>query len=226
MKRIHSLPLRTLVLSLAATAVSGAATLVNEGFEGGTNVFNMPTYAYTANYTQANTLTPASGLRYAHGGNPAAGTNIVYTQNFSGPTLLLTSFGFNATDIDSGLVAFDFTGQFSTYQSQNDYAVVSILFRDGTGTPIGSAVSIGSQALVSALAGGTGNRAWGSDSQTGFVPSGARDIVMSVAETKNAEAVYIDGYVDNIRLDVNVVPEPGSVMLGLLGSVMLLRRRK
>ncbi|RYD30377.1 MAG: PEP-CTERM sorting domain-containing protein, partial [Verrucomicrobiaceae bacterium] len=32
--------------------------------------------------------------------------------------------------------------------------------------------------------------------------------------------------VDNVRLDMNVVPEPGSLMLGLAGSAFLLRRRK
>ncbi len=217
---------RVLTLALATMATSGAATLINEGFEGGSNVFNMPTYAYTDGWTLTNTLTPAPGLRYAHGGNPPAGNNIAYTETFSIPTLLLTAFGFTETQIDAGTLGFDLAGQFSTYQGQNDHAVVSILFRDGLGAPLGSPIEIGGLAFVTALGGGTGNRAWGAASQTGLVPVGAREIVMSVAQTKSPQASFIDGYVDNIRLDVNVIPEPSSALLGLAGGMLLLRRRK
>ncbi|RYZ85129.1 MAG: PEP-CTERM sorting domain-containing protein, partial [Proteobacteria bacterium] len=81
-------------------------------------------------------------------------------------------------------------------------------------------------AFVTALAGGTGNRDWGSASQDGLVPAGARELIVTLAETKTAEGAYIDGYVDNVRLDMNVVPEPSSALLGLAGGLILLRRRK
>lgn len=224
----HSLPqmARILTLALATTAISGAATLINESFEGGSNVFNLPTYAYTEGYTLTNTLVPSPGLRYAHGGNPAGGNNVAFTQTFSIPTLMLTSFGFTTEQIDGGTVGFNIASQFSTYQGQNDHAVISLQFRDGSSQPIGSPVTIGGSAFVTALAGGTGNRAWGSASQDGLVPTGARELVVTLAETKTPQGAYIDGYVDNVRLDMNVVPEPGSAMLGLLGGVMLLRRRR
>lgn len=224
----HSLPLKSLILplALASAPLSGAATLINEGFEGGSNVFGMPTYAYTEGYTLTNTLTPSPGLRYAHGGNPAGGNNVVFTQTFSIPTLMLASFGFTNEQIDAGTVAYDFASQFSTYQNQNDFAVISLLFRDGTSQAIGSAIEIGSSALVSGLAGGTGSRDWGSASQGGFVPAGAREVVVTLAETKTPQGAYIDGYVDNVRLDINVVPEPGSLMLCLAGGTLFLRRKK
>ncbi|RYD24182.1 MAG: hypothetical protein EOP88_01165 [Verrucomicrobiaceae bacterium] len=224
----HSLPqmARILTLALATTAVSGAATLINEGFEGGTNVFNLPTYAYTDGYTLTNTLSPTPGLRYAHGGNPAPGNNVAYTQTFSIPTLMLASFGFTTEQIDAGTVAFNIASQFSTYQGQNDHAVISLQFRDGSSQPLGSAFQIGGSAFVTALAGGTGNRDWGNATLEGFVPTGARELVVTLAETKTPQGAYIDGYVDNVRLDMNVVPEPGSAMLGLVGGLILLRRRK
>lgn len=224
----HSLPqmARILTLALATTAMSGAATLINEGFEGGSNVFNLPTYAYTEGYTLTNTLVPAPGLRYAHGGNPAGGNNVAFTQTFSIPTLMLTAFGFTTEQIDAGTVGFNIASQFSTYQGQNDHAVISLQFRDGSSQPIGSPVEIGGSAFVTALAGGTGNRSWSSASQDGLVPAGARELVVTLAETKTPQGAYIDGYVDNVRLDMNVVPEPGSAMLGLVGGLLILRRRK
>ncbi|RYD47703.1 MAG: DUF4331 domain-containing protein, partial [Verrucomicrobiaceae bacterium] len=60
---------RVLTLALATTAFSGAATLINEDFEGGSNVFNLPTYAYTEDYT----LTMVTGDRRT--GTRAAVTN-------------------------------------------------------------------------------------------------------------------------------------------------------
>lgn len=218
-----------LAIALATTSLSSAATLISENFEGsGTaNIFGMPTYAYTANYTQANTQTPSPGLRYAHGGEPAGGSGVNFTSSFAVPTLTLTSFGFSTAQIDSGNLSFNLAAQFSTYSTQNDYAVVSVQFRDATSTNIGSPVQIGSSALVAALpsnGASTPLRGWTTDSLSGSVPVGTREVVVTMFQTKTPQGTYTDGYVDNVSL--TVVPEPSSMLLSLVGGMFLLRRRK
>src|SRR5262245_14729108 len=60
----------------------GAATLFSENFEGVSNIFSAPTYAYSMNYTLANGL--GGGLKYMHGGPGVTGS--VSTSIFAAST--------------------------------------------------------------------------------------------------------------------------------------------
>ena len=203
---------------------ASAATVFSETFEAGTNAFGLPTYGYSENYTLANTLTPSSGSRYAHGGNPAGANGITFAVSFSAPELSLAGLGYSNASIDSGTLTLSLAGQFSTYQSQNDFAVVSVQFLDGVGANLGTAVEIGGSGLVSGLAGGTGSRGWANASQDAAVPTGARSMVISVSENKTPQGAYIDGYVDNVT--VAIIPEPSSLLLGFATALPLFMRRR
>jgi len=204
---------------------ASAAVVFTEDFEGATNQFGMPTYAYADNYTQPNALTPAGGLNYAHGG---AGVSGGISFNDFGPiaaTLLVD--GVDTILIDAGQATYNFYGQFSTYLGQNDFAEISLTFKDGANADIGAPLVIGGEAFVAALDGGGGARAWGADSLAGTIPVGARSVSISLRETKSAGGTVIDGYVDNVQVSAQAVPEPGAAAL-LCGSMAgwLLRRRR
>ena len=205
----------------------GAATLLSENFDGAGNLFSAPTYAYSLNYTLANLLTPGGGLKYMHGGNGANGS--VSTNFFTASTspLSLLTGGITAGAIDASSVSYDLYAQFSSYRAQGDYGTVRVRFLDGTSTPLGSYITVGSSALVSSLGTGVdGSRAWAADSTTGLVPVGARFAQLDIQEVKGPEGVVIDAYVDNVNFNI-VVPEPNpSALLALGGSLLWFVRRR
>jgi hypothetical protein len=202
---------------------AGAAIVFTETFEGNTNTFGLPTYNYTANYTLANSLA-SPGAKYAHGGNPAGGGEVAFQQSFSGPVLSLTTLGYSNATVDSGTLSLNLTAQFSTYQSQNDYALVTVRFLDALGVDLGAAVSIGSSAFVTQLPGGGGSRGWGETSLSGAIPVGTRSLSLGLTEVKTPQGAYTDGYVDNVS--VAVVPEPGTWLLCVAGAAAGLIRRQ
>lgn len=123
------------------------------------------------------------------------------------------------------------TAQFSTYRHQLDFAQLSVQFLDGASGPIGSPLVLGSEALVTALPranNGTYANAveWGVISLAGTVPSLARSISVTIFETKTPEGTAIDGYVDNINLSIEAIPEPATVALSGLAGLLLLHRRR
>jgi hypothetical protein len=207
-----------------------AASIFSENFEGAANIFSAGTYAYSQNYTMPNLLTPGGGLKYMNGG--AGVLNQVSTNNFSSSTTSLLTGGITGAQIDAGQVSYNLYSQFSTYRLQGDYATVFLRFFDGSSTPLGSPVSIGGAAFTAAL--GSGNngsypdaRNWGADSLAGLVPANARFAQLSVQEVKTAVGTAIDGYLDNISLNVDI-PEPSSLGLWGLGAGLLafLRKRR
>lgn len=214
-----------------------AVTLVDEGFEGGSNLFAAPTYNYSTTYTMPNSLSPAGGLKYLNGGagiNGSASTN-VFTATGS-PLSLLTG-GITGGQIDGGLVTYNLYGQFSTYRQQNDHGTLAVQFLDAGSTPIGSQLRIGGPAIVSGLGmgiSGYGNpdyvdmRDWAADFLAGLVPAGARFASVQIFEVKTASGVNTDGYMDNLNFSIAVVPEPSTVALVALGGglVALARRRR
>lgn len=220
-KRFSGSSLALLIPLLSPSA--DAATVLLETFEGGTNLFSLPTYNYSANYTLTNSLaTP--GTKYAHGGNPAAGNGITFQTTYNGPTYILANLGYDSSTVDSGAVSLNLAAQFSTYQGQNDYAVVTVNYLDSLNAAVGTPLAIGSSAFVTALSGGGGSRAWGETSLSGLIPSGARSFSVSITEAKTPQGNFIDGYVDNVS--VSVIPEPSTCLLGLAGTVGLLVRRQ
>jgi hypothetical protein len=73
----------------------------------------------------------------------------------------------------------------------------------------------------------TDMRDWAADSLAGIVPSGARFASVQILEVKTADGLAIDGYMDNVLFTIDVIPEPGAMVLVALGAGLfaLLRRR-
>src|SRR6266404_4089885 len=135
------------------------------GIDGGWTSFT--SYTYSANYTQAG---PAlSGQVYLRPYSPH--------QTVSQTNSLTRAI--TAAQIDASQGQYTFSAWFSTYHGQNDYSDLTLQFLDGSLNEVGSAVSIGGSAFVTALAGGGGNRAWGKDTRTGLVPPGARHAALT-----------------------------------------------
>ncbi|MFN0129984.1 MAG: PEP-CTERM sorting domain-containing protein [Verrucomicrobiales bacterium] len=201
-----------------------AVVVFSEDFDGATNQFGMPTYAYADNYTQPNVLTPGGGVNYGHGGGGVGGQ--ISTNDFGPVSVSIVTLELPTGVIDSGLGTYNFYAQFSTYLTQNDYAEITLTFKDGANADVGSPVAIGGSAFVTGLGSGPSGREWGASSLSGAIPAGARSASILLAETKTAGGTNIDGYVDNISLNVQPVPEPGTASLLLLGLAGLLRRRR
>jgi hypothetical protein len=209
---------------------ASAVTIFSEGFEGGSgagNAFGAGTYAYSLNYTLPNTLTPSGGTTYGTG--DAAATTLRPAAN--SPFSLLTG-GITGPAIDAGTIVYSLSAQFSTYTTQNDFGQIRVTFLDGGNAPLGSPVVIGSLALVSGLGSGQGGppfniagvRDWAADTATGAVPVGARSASVEYLATR-FQGTAADGYVDNVSLDIDVVPEPSTALTALLGGVWLMVRR-
>lgn len=211
--------------AFAFTGEAEAVTLLSENFEGATNVFSMPTYAYSAGYTAANTLTPSGGANYAHGGAGTNGAVSTNTYSATGNPVSLISGDVTAAAVDASGVAFNFYAQFSTYLGQVDYAQVTVTFLNGSNTAI-SSVSLGGEAFTAALTpAGSAAKNWAADTSTGLVPAGARSVSFTVSETKSAGGTNIDGYLDNVQFSASPVPEPSATALAL-GTLALAARRR
>jgi hypothetical protein len=222
--------------SLTFMGTAQAVTLISEDFEGANNVFGAGTYNYSALYTMPNLLTPGGGLQYLRGGagiNGSASTNIL---TLTGSPLDLLTGGITGADIDGGSVSYNLYAQFSTYRQQNDHGTLTVQFLDAGSSPIGSLLDLGGDAVVSGLGMGisgygdpdfTDMRDWAADSLAGIVPSGARFASVQILEVKTAPGTAIDGYMDNVLFTIDVIPEPGAMVLVALGAGLfaLLRRR-
>jgi hypothetical protein len=209
---------------LMFSAPASAAIVFNEDFEGETNAFGMPTYAYALNYTLPNALDPAGATKYGHGG---PGTNGSASTLVFGPLAAsIVTLSLTPSIIDLGLGTYDFYAQFSTYREQNDFALLTLIFKDDFDTSLGTPVILGGSELVTALPTVGLERGWGEQTMTGSIPVGARSVTIQMDQTKTPGGTNTDGYVDNIVLDVNVVPEPGTAALLLLGAAGCLRRRR
>jgi len=202
---------------------AAAAVVFSEDFEGGTNQFGMPTYGYSSNWTAPNTLTPSGGVSYGHGG---AGTPDQVSTNSFGPlSASIINLSLDAGQIDAGLGTYNFYAQFSTYLDQNDYAEIAVTFKDAGNADLGSPVVLGGFDFVAALP-SNGGRGWGGQTLTGSIPVGARSVSILLSETKSAGGTNIDGYVDNIILGVDAIPEPTTAVLIMLGAAGWIGRRR
>ena len=162
------------------------------GLDGGWTRFS--TYTYSANYTQA-------GL---------AGSGQVYLRPYptsydadSSQTVSQTNSltrAITTAQIDASQGHYSFSAGFSCYLGQNDYSDLTLQFLDASFNGVGSPINIGGLAFVTALPGGSGNRAWGKDTGSGPVPPGAR--YAAITSVSHALGGLPDGYVDLVALDV------------------------
>lgn len=219
--------------SFSFLGTAQAVTLLSEDFEGANNLFSAGTYTYAANYTMPNLLNPGGGLNYMKGGPGISGsvsTNVLTAS--SSPLSLLTG-GITGAQIDGGVIGYNLYAQFSTYLAQNDNGTLSVQFLDAGSSPLGGPVQIGGAAFVAALGSGDNGsyanaRDWAADTLAGIVPAGARFATVDIFEVKSEGGTAIDGYMDNISITLNEVPEPASAALLLVGGGVLAwtRRRR
>lgn len=209
---------------LLFTGPASAAVVFSEDFESAGNAFSMPIYTYAENYTQTNGLTPGGGIQYATGGTGPSNL-------WNAGTRTLVTGGITGTQIDAGQTSYNFYAQFSAYRTQSDNSEVQVQFLDGANAPLGSLITFGGLATNSTLShadnGSYADAAsWAAESRTGVVPAGARSVAVQVLSTRFTGNA-IDGYLDNVILQVNAVPEAGTVTLsGLSAALLLFRRRR
>ncbi|MFO1513505.1 MAG: hypothetical protein U1F83_11410 [Verrucomicrobiota bacterium] len=157
------------------------------GIDGGWTAFT--TYTYSAGYTQ--TGPTGSGQVYLRPYSP----NQIVSQINSLTRAITTA------QIDGSQGQYNVSAWFSTYHGQNDWSDLTLQFLDVSQAPIGNPVALGGLTFVTALPGGSGNRAWGKDTKIGLIPPGARYASITTESHLNGSGLP-DGYVDLVSLDV------------------------
>ncbi len=231
-------------LSLIGANPAGAVTfgtnlIVNGDAESG---IGSPGNYYTVpGWTTVNSFT---ALSYSNGGGYPTATdpgpvnrgNVFFTGGLdgssSGSQIISLLPGFS--EIDAGNVSFGLSAFLGGYFDQEDNATLSAVFRNGSGTGLGT-FSIG-PVLAADRNNLTGLLA---RSTTGVVPTGTRDILVTLTMSRLAGAVN-DGYADNLSLVLTnntitpptattSVPEPSAIPGILVGGAFVVgvaRKRK
>jgi hypothetical protein len=129
-------------------------------------------------------------------GSPTRGLNF-FAGGLADPTSTLSqtiSLAAYATAIDTGTLGFALQGYLGGYDGQDDNTVVSVSFRNASGTAVASA-SLGP--VLSADRGGVTGMIL--KSTTGNVPAGARSAVVTLTMTRT-EGTANDGWADDLSL--------------------------
>jgi hypothetical protein len=168
-------------------------------------------------------FTYASGV-YDNGGPLAGGGAAYFTSNqtsggdATGPgqiaQLIDVSTGDTAAQIAAGTAQWSASAFFTTYGGDADFGSVHLDFLDAGSSSLDTAQIDASQSLAT----------WTQFSDSGLVPVGTETIQVSVFGTPLNSGP--DGYIDNVSLEINEVPEPGSLALLALGGLAVLRRRR
>ena len=127
---------------------------------------------------------PTRAANYFAGGANNASSNVAQT----------ISVAAGAAAIDAGSVTYSLSGWLGGFDGQDDNAALSVTFRNGGGTAIGS-VSVG-PVLSAARGGATGMSLV---STGGALPVGTRTIDVLLQMTR-ASGSYNDGYADDLSL--------------------------
>jgi hypothetical protein len=228
------------LLGLLASHASAAALLiVNPGFETGTapsagaTGWTVTTTGGFGYFTTTETvggipgrsvidpLVAAEGSNWLTGNRLATGqasTGTAGTQNIN----QLVSINSDAALIDLGTATVNLGWQYADNDPADTGSVTISFFSDVAGTiPIGTALTTG--ALARTLLDGTSPAPWADASLSGAVPIGARSLSIRLTTVRTS------GSAGNIHFDDfsgSIVPEPAAALLGSLGMLALLRRRR
>jgi hypothetical protein len=147
----------------------------------------------------------ATAVKYGATGYPSAtdpgpsdrGNNFFSGGKNDGTSILSQTVDVStyATAIDAGSVQVALSGYFGALLAENDVAVMTATFQDGTGTAIGQTLTIGGvspgdRGSVTALVPRDGMQA---------VPAGTRSIEIDVTMTRS-DGTSNDGYADDLSL--------------------------
>ncbi len=108
----------------------------------------------------------------------------------------LVDLSFASTEIDSGAVSFNFAAWIGGYSSDDDSALVSLVFGDANGNPVGSITPILGPVTP---ADRNNTTQLLSRTQTGTVPVGSRLALVTMTFSRKAGSDN-DGYVDGVTL--------------------------
>ena len=182
------------------TGTPSANLIVNGDAESGTGSTDATPVA-TPGWTSTG---EATALQYGSGAYPALtdpgptdrGVNLfIGGQNDATSSLTQTvDLSSDAASIDAEAVTYALSGWLGGYSTQEDYATLTVTFRDGTGTAIGAG-TIG-PVTAEDRAGVTGLL---ERSTTGAVPSGTRSVLVELDMVRE-EGTANDGYADNLSL--------------------------
>jgi len=211
----------------ATTPTFGSNAIVNGNAEDGVgsasgDVVVIPDWATAGDFT---------AVQYGAAGFPdvASPGPSNRGQNFfaGGPSNLFSSASQSidlssmSTVVDGGDVSFVLSGYFGGWESQDDNAIFTARFQDGTGSELGAAAIGG---VLSSDRGSVTGLLFRDAS--GNVPTGTRQIEL-VLDMERRAGFYNDGYADDLSLVLTAVPEPTSaaLLVSVLGLLVVIGRR-
>lgn len=208
---MHFLPIAIAALTIAGACQSFGATIVpltltNPGFESGSTGWTFNNFTIT---TSARTGTGA--IQAGSAINPNAG--LANPDATATQTIDLSA---QATAIDANQVTVNFA--FFVARDDNfDEHASNIEFFDVSNSSLGSTGS----ALVFGSTGG-----YIADSIEGAVPVGTRSMIVTLIADIGTAGSSIGVRFDDTSASLSVIPEPSTALLGALGFLALLRRRR
>lgn len=167
--------------------------------------------AYADLVASTDPLPADHGLNFFAGGS-GGNVNGVTVSSSVTQSISLASY---ASFIDWGGSKYDLSGWLGGWENQGDDATLSVVFRNGGGTPLGSA-SIGPVTAAE-----RGNLSGLLYRQTiGTIPVGTSSAELTLTMTRNLNVgSYNDGYADSLSLLVGV-PEPSATIAGAGASLL------
>jgi hypothetical protein len=151
-----------------------------------TGQFTAVQYGASGGFPDKSTTGPANrGLNLFEGGNVPKST--------AQQTIAL---GALSADIDAGAVSYNFSAWIGGWENQGDNAVVSVLFRNASGTTLATS-TLGPVSETQRPGTSLVQR-----SHQGAVPKGTRSALVSIVITRLV-GTYNDGSVDNVVLMLN-----------------------
>ena len=199
---------------------SNGSNGTNAGFgwvsaNGFANVFDV--YSHTTAVWYAGSAPAGAGEWYFH----TVDLGTIPSGAIVEQSITLSDFA-SSGNIDAGNVTFDFSAQIAGYQVGGDTAILELVFLDAASSQVGSTVT-----LDGTTGGADGiTNTWDPFSSAGTVPANAQTARVQILQATAAASNGNDNYVDLVALDITTIPEPSTLVLGSLGLLGFLRRRR